>query len=73
MTEQMLITKPAGQETRPDDVLVATDVTKHFGGLMALHDIDMSIHKGQIYSLIGPNGAGKTTFFNVIAGIFPPT
>ena len=73
MTDQMLITKPAGQETRPDDVLVAKDVTKRFGGLMALHDIDLRIHKGQIYSLIGPNGAGKTTFFNVIAGIFPPT
>jgi ABC-type branched-subunit amino acid transport system ATPase component len=40
---------------------------------MALHTIDLRIHRGQIYSLIGPNGAGKTTLFNVIAGIFPPS
>jgi ABC-type branched-subunit amino acid transport system ATPase component len=73
MTEPTPATQPASQEARPDDVLVARDVTKRFGGLLALHDIDMRIHKGQIYSLIGPNGAGKTTFFNVIAGIFPPT
>src|SRR3954468_11920070 len=33
----------------------------------------MNIRRGMIYSLIGPNGAGKTTFFNVIAGILPPT
>ena len=63
----------AANGARPEDVLVAKDVTKRFGGLLALSDIDMRIHRGQIYSLIGPNGAGKTTFFNVIAGIFPPT
>jgi ABC-type branched-subunit amino acid transport system ATPase component len=71
--DEKMTGKPASQEARPDDVLVARDINKRFGGLLALHDIDMRIHKGQIYSLIGPNGAGKTTFFNVIAGIFPPT
>jgi branched-chain amino acid transport system ATP-binding protein len=65
--------KSASTEVRPDDVLVATRVSKRFGGLLALNAIDMRIHKGQIYSLIGPNGAGKTTFFNVVAGIFPPS
>ncbi len=72
-TPESVDTKPGGLAAQPDDVLVANKVTKRFGGLLALHDIDMRIHHGQIYSLIGPNGAGKTTFFNVIAGIFPPT
>ena len=55
------------------DVLNATKVTKRFGGLVAVHDIDFAIPEGSIVSLIGPNGAGKTTFFNIIAGIYDPT
>ena len=55
------------------DVLRAENVTKRFGGLVAVHDIDFSIPEGSIVSLIGPNGAGKTTFFNIIAGIYDPT
>ncbi|HEX7950233.1 MAG TPA: ABC transporter ATP-binding protein [Candidatus Limnocylindrales bacterium] len=55
------------------DVLHAVNVTKRFGGLLAVHDIDFTIPEGSIVSLIGPNGAGKTTFFNIIAGIYDPT
>ena len=55
------------------DVLEAHKVTKRFGGLVAVHDIDFSIPEGSIVSLIGPNGAGKTTFFNIIAGIYDPS
>jgi branched-chain amino acid transport system ATP-binding protein len=55
------------------DVLNAINVTKRFGGLVAVHDIDFSIPEGSIVSLIGPNGAGKTTFFNIIAGIYDPS
>src|SRR3954471_8818941 len=61
----------AGDST--ENVLEAHEVTKRFGGLVAVKQVDMNIRRGMIYSLIGPNGAGKTTLFNVIAGILPPT
>jgi branched-chain amino acid transport system ATP-binding protein len=48
-------------------------LTKHFGGLAAVVEFDMYVHKGEIVGLIGPNGAGKTTVFNLINGVFPPT
>jgi branched-chain amino acid transport system ATP-binding protein len=55
------------------DLLHASKVTKRFGGLVAVHDVDFTIPEGSIVSLIGPNGAGKTTFFNMIAGIYDPS
>ena len=58
---------------QPDLILVAERVTKRFGGLVAVRDVDLSIPRGAIVSVIGPNGAGKTTFFNVIVGISEPT
>ncbi len=58
-------------ETR--NILVASHVTRRFGGLVAVNDVDFTIPEGSIVSLIGPNGAGKTTFFNVLAGIIDPT
>src|SRR5205809_5964610 len=54
-------------------LLEATAVTKDFGGLRALNDVDLTIEEGDIFSMIGPNGAGKTTLFNLITGIFFPT
>ncbi|HEY7463257.1 MAG TPA: ABC transporter ATP-binding protein [Candidatus Limnocylindria bacterium] len=56
-----------------DTVLRAQRITKRFGGLAALHEVDVEITAGQIAAIIGPNGAGKTTFFNIIAGIYEPT
>lgn len=55
------------------ELLEGIEITRNFGGLVALHNVDFSVHKGEIVGLIGPNGAGKTTLFNVIAGTFPPT
>ena len=50
------------------DLLTIKNVSKHFGGLMALKDVSIHIKAGEITVVIGPNGAGKTTLFNVITG-----
>ncbi len=56
-----------------ETIFQATKVTKQFGGLTAVKDVDLDIRPGEIRGLIGPNGAGKTTFFNLITGLFEPT
>lgn len=55
------------------ELLTAHAVTKRFGGLVAVNNVDFSIEERSIVSLIGPNGAGKTTFFNIVAGLYAPT
>ena len=53
-------------------MLELSSVSKSFGGLHVLHDVNLSVPQGSIYGLIGPNGAGKTTVFNLITGLLPP-
>lgn len=53
-------------------ILRARGVTKRFGGLVAINNLDLDIEEKMIASLIGPNGAGKTTFFNCVTGFYQP-
>jgi branched-chain amino acid transport system ATP-binding protein len=62
----------AGAKTG-DDLLVAVQIRKEFGGLLAVNDLDFTIPPRSLVSLIGPNGAGKTTFFNMLTGLYKPT
>ncbi|MEG1108463.1 MAG: ABC transporter ATP-binding protein [Oscillospiraceae bacterium] len=54
-------------------VLSLSDVTMQFGGVVAVDNLSLEVHEGEIVALIGPNGAGKTTAFNVITGVYEPT
>jgi branched-chain amino acid transport system ATP-binding protein len=67
------VATPSAAMASGDLILDASHVTKRFGGLLAVSDIEFKIPRGAIVSLIGPNGAGKTTFFNMITGLYTPT
>jgi ABC-type branched-subunit amino acid transport system ATPase component len=64
---------PGTPTESPEILLEASHVSRRFGGLVAVRDVDLVIPAGGIISIIGPNGAGKTTFFNVVAGIIDPS
>jgi branched-chain amino acid transport system ATP-binding protein len=53
--------------------LEVSNITRRFGGLVALNAVSFDVEKGEILGIIGPNGAGKTTLFGVISGFIPPT
>ena len=57
----------------PIMILQGQDITKAFGGLLALGGVNFTVESGEIFGLIGPNGAGKTTLFRVISGVYPLT
>jgi len=54
-------------------ILTLENITRRFGGLVAVSDLSMSVEEKTIHALIGPNGAGKTTTTNMIEGVYPPT
>ena len=56
-----------------EKVMELQDVSVRFGGLVALNQVNLGVHRGEILSIIGPNGAGKTTLFNLMTGIYQPT
>ncbi len=64
-------TAVAASQARP--LLVASGLSKKFGGLQAVADLDLDVREGEILGVIGPNGAGKSTTFNMIAGALSPT
>ncbi len=53
-------------------ILTIRNITKSFGGLVALDNVSAEVEKGEIFGIIGPNGSGKTTLFNVITGLLKP-
>lgn len=60
-------------KTENEVILAGRHVTKRFGGLVAVNNVDIELHKNEILGLIGPNGAGKTTLFNMLSGTLPLT
>jgi branched-chain amino acid transport system ATP-binding protein len=75
MTEQPTQQQPAAtpQHSSDGNLLVAAQIRKEFGGLIAINDLTFTIPERSIVSLIGPNGAGKTTFFNTLTGLYKVT
>ena len=54
-------------------LLQAQNLSVHFGGVRAVHEVSFEVEAGEVFTLIGPNGAGKTTVFNLISGLYTPT
>jgi branched-chain amino acid transport system ATP-binding protein len=54
-------------------ILKIRGLTKRFGGLVAVNNVDLDVEAGEIFAMIGPNGAGKTTVFNLVAGLYKPS
>ncbi len=66
-------TPKAAGTAAPENTLEIRKLSKVFGGLRAVNNMEFSIPKGALFGLIGPNGAGKTTVFNMITGVYEPT
>ena len=72
MDPQARVHAPAG-ETPQTSILRVEDVSKHFGGLVAVDHLTFEVRKGEILGIIGPNGAGKSTVLGVVSGFYPAT
>ncbi len=62
-----------GSDARGGEVLRVTGLTKRFGGLVAVDNVDLVVARGEAHALIGPNGSGKTTCINLLSGLYVPT
>jgi branched-chain amino acid transport system ATP-binding protein len=73
VSEQISAVDQIANPPKGDVLLDAAGVSKVFGGLVAVNDVNFIVPEKAIVSLIGPNGAGKTTFFNCLTGLYRPT
>lgn len=71
MSMEPLVAAPLSKHNGP--ALTIEHIAVHFGGLVAISDLNFVVNEGEVLSLIGPNGAGKTTAFNIITGFLQPT
>ena len=55
------------------DLITTQGLTKRFGGLVAVDEVELRIREGQVAGVMGPNGSGKTTLFNLLSGLFSPS
>ena len=67
------MTEAAPSVEHAEPTLRLRGVGRRFGGLLAVHDVDLDVADGERRAILGPNGAGKTTLFNVICGDIPPS
>jgi branched-chain amino acid transport system permease protein len=65
--------RSGSEPARPDIVLRSRALSKHFGGVRAVDEVDLELRAGEILGVIGPNGAGKSTLINMLSGVMPPT
>jgi ABC-type uncharacterized transport system ATPase subunit len=64
--------KSQASESR-ETVIELSDISMHFGGIVALQSVSLTCSSGELLGVIGPNGSGKTTLLNVISGAYKPT
>ena len=56
-----------------DTIIQTQDLTRRFGGLVAVNEVNFNVERGEVRGLIGPNGSGKTTLINLVSGVYEPT
>lgn len=70
-TEEAGVT--AAERADDDVILAAEDVSKHYGGIVALEDVSLSVYDNEVLAIVGDNGAGKSTFIKLLSGVIPAT
>jgi ABC-2 type transport system ATP-binding protein len=64
---------PPGPPIERERVVVTSALTKHYGSVVAVQDLDLNVYRGEVYGFLGPNGAGKTTTLRMLLGLIRPT